>query len=307
MDPITNQPGGPVPTTPVAPVPADPPVFIPPPPQPPPPSRDLGGDAGSTREQAAQAAHTAADQATQVAGTAKEQASQVAGTAAEQASAVASTAADGAHQVAATASEQAGQLATTVKEQAATVKADLTAQAHDLIGEARTQVTTAADDQAAKAAQALRGVHGQLRAIAEGRPEEARQLVGYASQLADRLAATADRLEHGGVEGVLGDVRRFARRKPGTFLLLAGAAGIGAGMFLKGARQASQDGAGSDGSLGTGSAPQPHPQLVPALPPPIEPPTVPIDVLAGTGAPGAAGLASAGMPSGVGSRLPGAT
>jgi hypothetical protein len=55
----------------------------------------------------------------------------------------------------------------------------------------------------------------------------------------------ADYLEDRGPEGLLDDVQEFARRKPGTFLLIAAAAGFAVGRLGRAAMAASKDEKGS--------------------------------------------------------------
>jgi hypothetical protein len=57
----------------------------------------------------------------------------------------------------------------------------------------------------------------------------------------------AERLESGGLEGVLRDVSSYARRRPGMFLLSAAGVGFLAGRLTRAAR------AGSDGGSSSGS------------------------------------------------------
>ena len=64
----------------------------------------------------------------------------------------------------------------------------------------------------------------QLRSMTErGEPGF---VTDVASQLADKLGSTAGRMEQGGVQALADDVRSFARRQPGLFLVGAGVAGF---------------------------------------------------------------------------------
>jgi len=54
-------------------------------------------------------------------------------------------------------------------------------------------------------------------------------------QLADTATRAADKLETGGVDAALADLKRFARRRPGLFLMGAMGAGFAAGRLLKAA------------------------------------------------------------------------
>ena len=171
---------------------------------------------------------------------AKEQAKEVAGTAAAKTGEVAGTAAEGARQVASEATRQAGELTK-----------EATTQARNLLSETTGQVRDHAGQQAQRAASGLRSVSEQVRALSDGRPEEAGKAGEYARQASDKLQQVAQRLDEGGLEGLLEDLQGFARRRPGLFLIGAAAAGFAVGRVVRGAQAAS----GDDGQSGaaTGS------------------------------------------------------
>jgi vacuolar-type H+-ATPase subunit E/Vma4 len=161
----------------------------------------------------------------ETASTAKNQAGQVASTGQQEAGAVASTAAGAAQDVASTAADQAK----TVVSEAAT-------QARDLVGEARTQVRDQAGQQTQKAAQSVRSIADELEGMAQGQAPK-----GPAGDLVRQVASkghdVAGYLENADPERLLEDVRGWARRKPGLFLLGAGLAGFAAARLAKGAKQ----------------------------------------------------------------------
>jgi hypothetical protein len=138
----------------------------------------------------------------------------IAETAKTEATNVASTAADGARDVA----EEAGA-------QAKAVAGEAKQQLDRLIGQSRDEVRQEAEARTTQAAGQLRTLSEQFGALLDGRPEAAGQLAGYASDLQGQLSRLAARMEQGGAQGVVDDVTRFARRRPGVFL--AGAAGMG--------------------------------------------------------------------------------
>lgn len=141
-------------------------------------------------------------------------ASRVADTAKSEASNVASTATDKAREVAGEAGAQAKAVATEAKQQL-----------NQLVDQGRHELRQQAEQRTSQAAGQLRTLSEQLSALLAGRPSEAGQLVGYASDLQGHIRRLASRMEQGGPQGVMDDVSRFARRRPGAFL--AGAAGIG--------------------------------------------------------------------------------
>jgi gas vesicle protein len=168
-----------------------------------------------------------------------EQGAQVAGTAAEQTMEVASTAADSAKDV-----------ASTVAQQAAEVKQEVAVQARTLIDESKTQLHDQAQSQTDKIAESLRKIGGELTALAEGRVNEAGTVVNYARQAADTVQRYAGQVEQRGFDGMVNDVQQFARRRPGTFLLGALAAGFGIGRLLRNAQGAQGQGQQGQGLPG---------------------------------------------------------
>ena len=156
---------------------------------------------------------SAKDRAADVAGTAKEQTSQVAGTAKEQAAGVAGAA----------------------KDQAADVAHDAVGQARNLLDELRENVRQQVGTQRSGLAQTLDGYANELRQMAE-RSDTDGPATEAVRQIASRLGDLKGYLEGDG--DVAADVRRFARRRPGTFLLACAAAGVLAGRATRGAAAA---------------------------------------------------------------------
>ena len=162
--------------------------------------------------------------------------SRMADTAKTEASNVASTATGGAHDVASEASTQAKAVAGEAKQQF-----------DQLVSQSREELRQQAEQRTSQAAGQLRTLSQQFTALVEGRPEAAGPLVGYVNELQGQVRALASRMEQGGPQGVVDDVTRFARRRPGTFL--AGAAGIGfvVGRLVRaGAASQQSDGPSSD-------------------------------------------------------------
>jgi vacuolar-type H+-ATPase subunit H len=146
---------------------------------------------------------------------------------------VGETAKDEAASVASSAAEQAREIATEAKEQARTVVASATDGARDMVHHTVGELRTQADDQARRMAETVRSTSQQLKALSEGNTEEAGPIGDYVRDGADRLARLAERLESRGWDGVLSDVGRFARRRPGMFLAGAMTAGFFVGRFLR--------------------------------------------------------------------------
>lgn len=149
------------------------------------------------------------------------------------ADATASTAKDEATSVADTARAQASDVAATTTEQARAVASDARFEARRVVQDSRRQLMDQANEQTNRLAGSVRGVSSQLQTVVRG-GQPPQGLVGdLASQAADASARLADHLESRGPEQLLDDVRRFARRRPGTFLLGALGAGMLAGRLVR--------------------------------------------------------------------------
>lgn len=200
--------------------PADTPSAVPPPAStlPPPATSTTGSD-------------STASQAT-------EQGKQVASHAADEAKSVASEAGDHSRQLATEAADASRQVVQTVREQVTDLRGEVTSQARTVFDQTTSQLSEQAQRQTEKAGQALRTLSEQTSALAEGRTEEAGELSRYARQVSDQLGQLSQRLEQGGFDAMLGDVQRFARRRPGAFLLGAAALGVVAGRLGRSAKEA---------------------------------------------------------------------
>lgn len=191
-----------------------------------------------------------------------------------------------------TAKEQAGQVTSTAKEQAGAVVGEVRTQARDLLGEARAQAGEQAGAQRDRLAEGLRTLSGELRSMAEqgGQGGLASEL---ARQAAERSQGAADYLQGHDLSGLVEEVRDFARRRPGAFLLGAAVAGLVAGRLTRGAVDEARSGDGSPAATpGTPARPV---DVVPPVTP--VPPTPAVDVPpVGTGTSVTAGTDLPGMP-----------
>lgn len=184
-----------------------------------------------------------------VSDTAKEASAQAAGvasTAAEQTTQVASTAVEGGKWVAAVGQEEARNVASTAAEQVGQIAGEVGTQARNLIDESKNQLRTQAQAQTDQIAGKLRELGDQVQALVEGRTQDAGPVGDYARQAAQTVTQFATRIEDRGFDGVIDDVQRFARRKPGAFLLGAAIAGFGVGRLL---RSGGMSGSGTTGPM----------------------------------------------------------
>lgn len=140
------------------------------------------------------------------------------------------------------AKETMSQVADEVPTQAAKVTQDVKTQLRETTERTLGDIRGQADDRATHAAQGLRDLSTRAQALADGRTEEAGNLGGIVETFARQASEFAQRLETGGVQGLLDDASRFGRKRPIAFLALAGGAGFLAGRLVRtGAEVTSSD------------------------------------------------------------------
>jgi len=153
---------------------------------------------------------------------AKAAASDTAGTAAQQGQVVAQAA-----------SAQAGDVAAHARDQVGTVATEARQQAQKVMSTTGSEVQSQLQQRLGTASSAARDTAGQLRALVEGRPDEAGRAADWVRQATDRLERMADQADDLGVQGILDETTDFARRKPGAFLAGAVAAGFIVGRLAR--------------------------------------------------------------------------
>ena len=170
---------------------------------------------------------------------------------------------DEARNVGQTAAQGAGQVASTAADQAKEVVQETKAQAADVLAQGRDQLRQQTVAQQQKAGQGLASLAEALRGMAEGNapaPGPARDLV---QQGAGKVEEFANLLQNRQPAELLEEVRSFARRRPGTFLLGAALAGIVAGRLTSGVKAAHTD-SGPSSSGGTYRTPTNYVDPAPA-------------------------------------------
>jgi hypothetical protein len=150
-------------------------------------------------------------------------------------------------------------VAQTAAEKAKDVAQETTKQARDLLGEARGQLKQQTGDQHRALVANLRSLADELSAMtnADEQGGVATQLVGQAGERVQGAANWLDGREPG---DVLEEVRAFARRRPGTFLLGAALAGVVAGRLTRGVVAVR-----SDESSGSSQSAVPHGDTAPQV------------------------------------------
>lgn len=174
---------------------------------------------------------------------------------------------DQAQHAAGTAADEGRHVAGVAGDEAKLVADEAKSQARGLMEEALTQVDDQTRTQRDRLVDTLRTVGEDLEKMASHGTESG-LASDLASQGASRAHALGRHLEGREPSELLDDVRRFARNRPGTFLLGALAAGVVVGRFARGAKEAggspSSRPGQATGPTGTASTP--------AVPPvPIEP------------------------------------
>jgi hypothetical protein len=137
----------------------------------------------------------------------------------------------------------------TTKEQAGEAAGQAMHEVRDLAQEARSQVLAQATTERDKAVRSLSALAGELRSMADRSDQNGlgADLVRNAAQRVQSIGAFVGDREPG---QLLDEVRSFARRKPGVFVLGALVAGAAVGRLTRGAVAASQESShGSNGSM----------------------------------------------------------
>lgn len=125
-----------------------------------------------------------------------------------------------------------GQVTETAKEQGREVAGEATRQARNLYGEARSQFASQTSEQQRRAAGGLRSLADEMRSMAE-QGGQAGPVSELARQAADRVHGLAGWIEAREPGDVLNEVREYARRSPGTFLVGAALLGVVAGRLTR--------------------------------------------------------------------------
>jgi len=158
-----------------------------------------------------------------------------------------------ASEVASGAQEKAGEVAQQARDEAANVASAAGEKASELAGTARQELRERARSEASNVGERMRSIADELRAMGQTSQEQGGMTAGLVSQLADKVDTGAQRLSEGDLDAVLDDVKRFARNRPGAFLLGAAGAGFLVGRILRSAdlqevKQAVTPGGQDDGS-----------------------------------------------------------
>ena len=162
---------------------------------------------------------------------------------------------DQARNVGQTAAQAGSQVASTAADQAKQVTTETKRQAQDLVAQGRSQLQEQARNGQQKAGQGLSEIAQQLRSMVEGGGQTpsgpAADLVRQAGDKVEEIAGWIQAREPG---DLVNEVRAYARRRPGMFLLGAAVAGVVAGRLTGGVVSAHKD--SSSGGSGTPATPR---------------------------------------------------
>ncbi|MBM9461641.1 hypothetical protein JK386_17205 [Nocardioides sp. zg-536] len=169
--------------------------------------------------------------------------------------------ADQAKQAAGTAVDEGKHVAETAKDQAAGVAADAKEQVRNLIGEARTQVEDQSRSQLENLVATLKTFADDLESMARGEGQGSGLAKDVVQQVGDKARGLSSQIQGREPAELLDQARDFARRRPGTFLLGAVAAGVVAGRLARGTKDAASAASapadGTDAHGSTGAVPPP--------------------------------------------------
>ncbi|NJC10585.1 hypothetical protein F4558_000411 [Micromonospora profundi] len=172
-----------------------------------------------------------------------------------------------ARQVGSEAAHAGGAVAQTAKEQGTEVGREAARQARNLYGEARTQLAGQTAEQQRRAAGGLRSIADEMRSMAE-QGGQAGPVSELTRQAADRVHGVAGWLEEREPGDLINEVRDYARRNPGTFLVGAAVLGVLAGRLTRGISAGNDDtGNGSASYRGAGAYDPEQTAVIPTPPP----------------------------------------
>jgi hypothetical protein len=148
-----------------------------------------------------------------------------------------------------TTTEGVREVAGEVGEQAKAVASEAKRQLDQVVTQGREEVRQQMDQRNAQMAEQLRTLSQQFSALAQGNTSEAGPLLGYVNDAQTQVQRLAMRLESGGPQGVVDDISRFARRRPGLFLISAMGAGFLTGRVLRAGAAVRQDSANDEAGM----------------------------------------------------------
>ncbi|WJL96929.1 hypothetical protein QSU92_07115 [Microbacterium sp. ET2] len=166
-----------------------------------------------------------------------------------------------------TAGDQAKGVVDAAKSEASSVAHEAKYQAKDLFAQSQQELKDQARTQQERVAGGLRAVGGDLQSMADGAASDS-LAVDLVRQVSTRVSLASDWLSEREPADVLKEVKRFARRRPGVFILSAAIAGIVVGRLTRALATNAAEAKESDAAPATGApAAAPVPDAAPMTPP----------------------------------------
>jgi hypothetical protein len=137
-----------------------------------------------------------------------------------------------------TAADETREVGKTAGEEVKNVADEATAQVRNLAGEARIQVEEQSKSQRDRLVSTLSTFSDDLDSMRQDGSASQGMAADVVRMVSEKSRELSQRLEGREPSELLADVRSFARRRPGTFLLGSLAAGVVAGRLLRGAKDA---------------------------------------------------------------------
>jgi hypothetical protein len=159
---------------------------------------------------------------------------------------------DQAQQAASTAKDEAQNVAAVAKDEAQNLAGEARQHAGNLVDEARRQVEDQSRSQLDRLVGSLTELADDLERMARGEGAGSGMAQTLVTEVSDRARSISSQVQGREPSEVLDQVRGFARRKPGTFLLGALAAGVVAGRLTRAAKDAGGSSSGSSTSTPSG-------------------------------------------------------
>jgi hypothetical protein len=163
-----------------------------------------------------------------------------------------------AQQAASTAADEGRHVAGVAAGEARGVAAEATQQVRSVVDDTMTQVRGQLDDQGRQQKDRLAGTLATFGDDLGGMAQTGSGLAAeMANEVADRVRAISRHLDEREPAELLDDVRRFARQRPGTFLLGALAAGVVVGRLVRGTKDAVEAAEAEGSALDPGGLAEP--------------------------------------------------
>jgi polyhydroxyalkanoate synthesis regulator phasin len=163
--------------------------------------------------------------------------------------------------VADTAANEGQHVVDVAKEEAAGVADEAKSQAKDLYRQAQTELKEQAAAQQDRVASGLQSISDELSQMADS-SETHGVASELAKQVADRASGIASWIGQRDPGSLLGEIKAYARRNPGTFIAAAAVAGVVAGRLTRSLTSGAPE---SDNTSGT-SAESDHPDAAATVP-----------------------------------------